>query len=436
MTDAAHSYNDALGGSDLQRTIAKMHGCMDDRQKEDGLVHVSRRPTAIGISICLATLLTGIGSCSDPTPARHVRIAREVLLEQGRGGLPAVITATKDGGFVVAGDAGAAWATRVSAQGAVLWRYLDTGDENRGGPSQSSFSGAVMLADDSVVLCGSKYLSDRQVGLLVHINAQGEVLNTEYVSAKGEQPRRLNSFHRCLRWGDGVAVLGFVPGGAPRADGWLMKLNAAGRREWEMVGQDYASKDAIEMADHSLVLAINDTQEHAGHYETSTQLVRVDREGRVQGKRDVACGGYCSHFTLFRPVAPTARIGFESLDWPNATMHSLDLTLKDLHPPVHSRAMATNRGYELPDGTVLLFGSVGANGASAASIGQLDAAGRFSVIHVFQPTWSENRRQINEESIAVDDAVATSATEFGLVRAWSAAKREHVGIYVDWVSIQ
>jgi hypothetical protein len=393
--------------------------------ENDSKFRWSLRSTEKTLSGTLAMFL--LASACGSQQAHHVKVVREVFIEQGKGGTPSVITPTKDGGYVIAGDAGAAWATRVNAQGTVIWRYMDSRDETRGGPSQSQFAGAVMLADDSVVLCGHKYLAKGEVGLLVRLSATGAVLNNDYISAS-EETMNLSGFTDCLKWGDGVAVLGFVPR-EPKADGWLIKLDGNGKREWEVFGQDYLGH-VIAMADHSLVLAREEI------LRAPIQLTRIDGVGHVLAKGSIPCEGLCGYFTLLRTPAPSSEFKLAILNWPHAVLHSLDLSLKDVKPPITTQGMATNCGYGLTDGTALLFGQVEKQGAGSASIGQVNSAGKFSLIHVFEPLWSKDHRQIEEESIAINDAVATSTTEFVTVRSWAAGKRDHVGIYLDWISIE
>jgi hypothetical protein len=90
----------------------------------------------------------------------------------------------------------------VKADGTIAWRYLDPRDDSFHQPnqSQSEFTGAVELADGSVVLCGSRYSTEGEHGLLVHISGTGEVLSWELLEPGIGRPLGLSSFERCLPW--------------------------------------------------------------------------------------------------------------------------------------------------------------------------------------------------------------------------------------------
>jgi hypothetical protein len=387
------------------------------------------RRAAIWLAILLPFLMFG---CAPSTPTPHVVIAREVFLKQEQGCVRSLsITSTKDGGLILTGlstpvgqSRGEACATRINAQGEIQWRYDEPHDDSFGEPyrTQSHFGGAVVLSDNSVVICGGKDTSEGELGLIVRISVHGEVLSKETLTPKGGASLHLSRFDRCVPWQDGAALLGWVPR-APRADGWLVKLDGTGRMVWEMVGQDYGAEDALELADHSLVMG------HAG--QEPLLLVRVSPDGVVQSERLLPCTATkvpCGYFNLFHHVTPSPDIRLVSFQWPQATIYHLDAALNDLEPPVQSRAMQTSRAFELGDGAVY-FG-----GYSAASIAYVARTGELSGIYTWQPTWDQNHLQIVEESINVNDAAATSDTDFVSVR--ERAGPHIFGTYVDWISIQ
>lgn len=374
-------------------------------------------------------LLPAMPGCSPSVRTPHVSIEHEVFLEKGQGCGEQGITLTRDGGLILAGKVFEACATRVTAQGEILWRYVEPHDPTLGKRdlSPSSFGGAVLLADDSVVLCGGKYTSEGQLGLVVRISARGEVLDRETLTPKGGAPMG-SRFDKCVPWEGGAALLGSVPR-KPRADGWLVKLDGVGRKVWEAVGQDYLGDDALELADHSLVMG--------AALVGPLQLVRVSPDGGLQRKRIMPCASVYPgcFFTLFHHVKPSPDLRLVSIDRPHATIYHLDGALNDLDPPVRERpSMLTNRAFQLGDGGGALFGAtLYLGGRSDATVGYVARTGQLSRIYEWQPTWSQNHLEIIEESITVNDAAAVSDAEFVAVRDWAAQSPR---TYLDWISIR
>ena len=374
-----------------------------------------------------------IMGCSSPTWSQSINIDREVMLEKGNDITPSAIVSTSDGGFIITGLSSgqtAAWATRVNAQGEVLWRYLDTRIENHRTRSQSVFTGAVMLPDNSVLLCGSKILATGQVGFLTRIDASGSVKDQRNLYPKGDEKLNWVRFDRCIPWSDGIALVGTVAG-EPKAVGWLIKLDAHGELQWEMTGPEFIADDAIETSDRSLILASTDI----GTFKVA--LVRVDSLGHAKARRVIACKNACGAFVLFHTplTPPPATLAFATVEWPTTTLYELDLNFNDIKPVKSIDSILPKRGYKLADGSLVTFGNTKIGNAYNASIGLVDAKGGLTV-HRFQPIWSANGHQIDEESIAVEDAVPLSERKFVAVHDWMANKREKIGFFMDWVSFK
>ena len=104
-----------------------------------------------------------------------ITIEREVILAQGKGGQPTAIIQTSDHGFIVTGNVGGAWASRLDSTGKVVWEYSDSGAE---------LNGAVNLPDDSTLLCGKDYESTSKgqiyYGFLVHLDLSGKELSKDH----------------------------------------------------------------------------------------------------------------------------------------------------------------------------------------------------------------------------------------------------------------
>jgi hypothetical protein len=136
--------------------------------------------------------------CANAWGGGSITIEREALLARGTGGSPYAIVRTPDGGFVIAGDVGVAWAARVDASGVLQWEYRDTRDESLRGPSQSAFDSAVVLADNSVLLCGYKKISNAQAGLVTRIGQNGQLLEQKLMRPN-DDPKYTDSAISCLR---------------------------------------------------------------------------------------------------------------------------------------------------------------------------------------------------------------------------------------------
>ena len=175
-----------------------------------------------------------------------IAIVREVLLAKGTGGDPQVIIRTSDEGFLIAGAAsGLAYAARVDVAGTVKWEYQDTEDVGSSIKDPgSTFQGAIVLPDHSVLLCGNKRIEKAQVGLVVRIDPSGKRVDRQYLRPYKDLKYFFTNIKKCLPWGDGFAVLGDSDAGVQEGGhtGWLVKIDKDGKQVWEKTGRDYAAR--------------------------------------------------------------------------------------------------------------------------------------------------------------------------------------------------
>jgi hypothetical protein len=152
------------------------------RYREDWLRHLVW-PTRIALG---ALLFAGwYSKCGGPTvvhvAAHHFVIDRQLIFSDIHVA-PHSITAMPDGGMVVAGRSGRAWAARTSANGKLLWTYQDPRDENidaavNGSSTESEFFGAVSLPNGNILFCGRKGIGDRHTGGFITIlNGSGQIV--------------------------------------------------------------------------------------------------------------------------------------------------------------------------------------------------------------------------------------------------------------------
>jgi hypothetical protein len=357
-------------------------------------------------------------------------IEREMVLAKGTGGDPQVIIRNRDDGFLVAGAAsGLAYAARVDAAGTVKWEYRDTEDV---GPSikepSSSFQGAIVLPDDSVLLCGNKRIEKSQVGLFVRIDPSGKRVDRQYLRPHKDLKYFFTNIKKCLPWGDGFAVLGDSDAGLQGGGytGWLVKLDKNGKSEWEKTGRDFAARNVIETSNHDLVLAML-----SGDSTGSSKLVRIGSSGDVLAQRVIPD----SPFLFFvASVVPRDTIMLANLNSPMTTLYTLNLAFNDVVPPKKIETILFDRAYELPNHSLAMFGKVevtvlgiGDNSFTAA-VARVDPSGKLGSAHLFKP---------NYESLRVIDAVpGPIAGEFVAVRGSPRSDSPRQGILVSWVSFK
>ncbi len=348
-----------------------------------------------------------------------ITIEREVLLAKGTGGDPQVIIRATDGGFVVVGAAsGAAWAARTDAGGIQQWEYRDAPGSNatKGGP-YSEFYGAVVLANNSVLLCGHTSAEKGQVGLLVRIDPTGKLVDQRYIRPNGDPKYYSTTIKKCVPWDDGFALLGLGNMRATERTDWLVKLDSSGNTLWEKTGADYAAEDVFETPAHDLVLAVLKGD--------AIKLVRIGRSGETRAERTIADSPFSS---FVRSIVPRDVITLAILEPTRTKLHTLNLNFEDVGRPKTIETILFDRAYELADRSLAMFGRAEvSNNVTAAAIGRVDASGKLGSVHVFQP---------HVESFTVKDAVPLKTPgEFVAVRGSPQVDSPRQGILMSWLSI-
>jgi hypothetical protein len=376
-------------------------------------------------SIALVIAASMLSTVALAASRGSITIEREVLLAKGTGGDPQLIIRTPDDGFVVAGAAnGLAWAARVDADGVVKWEYRDTVDV---GPAirepGSTFQGAIVLADNSVLLCGNKGIEKAQVGLVVRIDTAGKRVDRQYLRPNNDAKYFFTNLKKCLPWDNGFAILGDSDAGVQGGGytGWLVKLDKDGKQMWEKTGRDYAARDVLETSNHDLVLAML-----TGDSTLSMKLVRIGPSGGVLEQRVIPKSPF---FFFVTSVVPRDSIMLATLDWPTTTLYTLSLAFRDVLPPKRIETIALDRAYELPDHSLAMFGRVEvSNNVTAAVIGRVSVRGKLGSVHIFEP---------HIESFTVKDAVPLKTPgEFVSVRGSPQNNSRRQGILMSWVTVK
>jgi hypothetical protein len=389
---------------------------------------VMQKFKALGFAILIATSVPTTGVCG--SPARKIVIKKEVVLMRGKAVALHSIVKTPDGGLVILGDYGHGWATRVTAEGAVIWDYQDDGHSvpDSHSPDQNSFIGALMLSDNSTLLCGRKQgpkAGDDTTGYLVHLDAAGNVLSRSSFYANEDKAYSMSSINRCFPWGDGFALIG---GASNRngGTGWLIKLNAQGTKEWEKVGPDVGGGDGIETANHDLMLV------SPGSTLNTVILRRLNNKGEMMAHRTIEQ----NLFFFIRSMVPSsnAYAGIYRLSSSlslSTNVAAFDSDLRDLAPerPLKTISFDHGRVFMFPDRSLAIFGYVDlSDHSSTAAAAYVDSDFKERSSFHFKP---------ERGSIWVEDAVAlNSEGDFAVVRTAVSPDIKQVGILLTWVSIK
>jgi hypothetical protein len=270
------------------------------------------------------------------------------------------IVRADDGDYIVSGAVNLndteAWATRMDSTGRSRWQFIDGPSDGwkSGAQNLNRFYGALVLPDNSTLLCGTTHLGKQSVALLVYISAAGKLISEIHLVPKGYVQAKLTS---CFKWEDGFGLLGVAlepaPGsGNARATGWLCKLRFPGTIMWNKFSDNLRSNDVMEAPDHSLLIVNWGSK--------GSQISKVDQDGDVKDGRSVADD---THFMF--PITPTSRV---HVGYMVDTFHT---EFADITPDLRNQSRVTKvnnvgikKGYALADGSLVVFGSTFRNNAA------------------------------------------------------------------------
>jgi hypothetical protein len=277
---------------------------------------------------------------------------------------PKILISDQKGGFVVAGtdsigSHAGAWAIRLSADGRKLWEYRDSAISPKG---SAEFSGAAMLSDGGVLLCGHEYTGHSQEAVMVRIGPDAKLLYKNFAHPAADPGTNWNSLSTCLPWHDGIAVLGRLSTLTPNAvssgvAGWLIKLDANGQYQWDRRGFIYLAEEALESSNHDLFLV-------DGHVRGGPRIVRVNERGDLIATTTINDDGLEEGHLLYSLVpTPTLRLFAFQSSGPDRylTLNSELRVVDDEKAP----RLAPRKAYELTDGTAVLFGGTRGGGSTA-----------------------------------------------------------------------
>lgn len=303
--------------------------------------------------------------------ADHIELSRDIFIPSGRTVImPDALARTKEGGYVLAGRIrgyapyyGVPWAARIDREGHVQWRYIPDGKGGVVGVEDEGYRSVVTLPDDSTLLCGAgpvrggasplrKGPSILMVGVLTHLSKTGKLIGERGFLPTRQLQVPYSGFQKCVRWGNGVAVIGDAEA-AKKSNGrvvyknfyWLVVLNAQGQVQWTKlipndieVPKDVTIDQAVVLTNQDLIFEVDDHR-----------IVRVGPHGSVNKQR------ISDAVELVHQVVPgTASRLFSG---PPAALRTFGRHLKNMGRMTGSaQTIATNEAYQLPDGSLVLFG--------------------------------------------------------------------------------
>ena len=395
----------------------------------EGIRRTARRFKSRGGAVCIAIVAsvtvspTGAFEKSDGLPqGGAILIDREVLVP-GLRGRPNAMARLVTGGFVIVGAWGTAWAAGTDANGRLLWIYEEPRDPLVQSQDQSEFSGAVPLASGGVLLCGQTSNKDHQagIGLIVIMNGAGKIVERRSVYPNDNESIRSSSFKRCVRWGEGLALMGRGNDGG-KGFFWLVRLDESGKKVWEKIGPEIPGFNGVAAADHSFALM-------GSLVGTGVTIVRLSDKGEVMARTSTS-------FPDGRPVRSIdASIVDElvAVDTDNENiLVTLRLDLKEaerakrIGPP----SIRDGCAYRLPDGSIVLFGSK-AGSVYRSAIGWVNRPWKEDVVREMSVPAKP------DGSVSVRDAVSLSANRFVAMRDQvSSTNPANTGVVLSWVSFR
>jgi len=355
---------------------------------------------------CLAAVVVQPGS-SVAAPSGPMMDEREVLLESGVPASPHAIIPSPDGGYVIVGEiAEAAWATRVDPNLRVVWRHKLDHPSFVPAEGASEYFGAVILPDNSVLLCGyldaGRLKTPNPVGLLTRITSKGEVLSKRQVTPLNDDSFEIGYIRGCSATTDGIIAVGNatqVTGDGPhRALSnflWVLGLTKDADIVWQksLPNADGAAVEQISLLANSKLLV-----------QVGGGFVLLERGGDVAGKLAV------DNAILARSIAADSTVRIVS-DFGTATVTELGDHLQEISRITGtSLGIIVRRAYRLADGTFALFGTKPDSSGSSytAAIARLNGDLSSSNVVTLGPAYS---------SPQIEDAIPTGVPgEFATVR--------------------
>ncbi|MDH3235749.1 MAG: FHA domain-containing protein [Alphaproteobacteria bacterium] len=216
------------------------------------------------------------------------------------------IEQTAEGGFIVAGSharpkrGSDIWLARVSKARKVVWQFATRGRAvDYASAVFASRRGTFLVAATSASRSASG--GGRGDAYIFGLTAKGK---RKWAFAYGG--RKLDSIDSMVRASDGFILSGFTESkGSGRRDLWLMKINNAGRHEWDKTfggaGLDNGV-GVLALRDGSIVVAGNTNS--GGASGSDAWVLKLDKDGVIPGGGSAVGGGAAGGSTAPESKAP------------------------------------------------------------------------------------------------------------------------------------
>jgi hypothetical protein len=324
---------------------------------------------------------------------------------------------TSDGGFIIAGSAPdpmgpKGWVVKTDEKGRLLWSYYtglrDLASVEPGQPisyaihGAPTYYGAFPMPDGSTFLCGQMPNvpapgSDKPWGILTHLDKTGALISERLLSPHvedAEGTKGLETLQQCIRWGDGVAIVGSAVRYLPRAPGivsdnsvtfyWVIALNRAGEIRWEkLIPETHVKWGAL--ADGNLVLqSYGSNLVFSATDNSDSEVIDLGPQGEVVARKPLH-----GQFRLIRSVVPETAIQIWGTG--RGKQKSEVVTLNDRMEEVGHKEGAPDGDcfpriiYRMPDQSYVLFASIMHPPSHVLHTAIAHVDGDLRAVRVFEP---------------------------------------------------
>ena len=345
--------------------------------------------------LLLTLILCAVGAIISTTATSandsgHIKVLGEALYERGISAIPNAMSQAPNGDLVVAGFIGnKAWATRIGAHGQVLWRYVRS-EKEQNRSVKSSFAGAVLLKDESALLCGKIYVGNRAFAQVTRISKEGAVLSDESLDSPEDKSVILSDLRHCVAYRDGAAAIGIALGPDPSQTAHapshrIVFLDAKAHRYAEHFLSVPGTLLEMSGDGQSMTLQfVGSFRAANADIHITSRVMRLDSSGAILGDRTIEGGGYLVHGQM------DSALGLLLEPPTGLQLHKLGQNYEDLSvvtgPKEHLIPTWTAL---LDNGSLVSFGQTQVGGNSfSASVTWLSPNLRDKQIVIFKPLFT------------------------------------------------
>jgi hypothetical protein len=315
--------------------------------------------------------MSNIASAEEPIVTREVLIAAD----KNSTITPLAIASTHDNGVITAGSMGFnGWAVKTDMEGKVLWSYSIPRQYIKSRyPMAVEIRGVVPMPDGTAYLCGNIPRapdSNDPSAFLVHLDASGKLLNEKCYTPAATMPEQEGNegdFTRCIRWGDGLAIVG-NSGRIVRVGGeglepiitrfnWVVALDGSGNVKWDRqipIPSDHSGTTlgTIFTNDQALMFSAWDA--------SVTDVFRIGVKGEI-----IAQKTFPGYFDFVVPVVPSDALQIIGYTDKQALekSHATEIFVMDLNGRLEETSRTTSvlknfmgQTYRLPSESFVVLG--------------------------------------------------------------------------------